>query len=224
MAEHERECFARALECPVEGITPWDLLQGPPDKAAVEGSDLLLVGGSGSFSTLDELPWIRKFFDFITSTVIPGEIPTFASCFGFQAIIRAGGGTMVRDPSRAEVGTYTISLSAEGLKDPLLGGLGPSFAAQLGHKDHATSLPAGTQLLASSERSPFQALRVDGTQILGTQFHPELDQEANIYRYEAYRAAYRGSAADDDDEVLDRMLPSPGATSLLPTWAAQVLA
>lgn len=224
MARHEQECFARALELPLEQIRPWDLLQGPPGEGELAEGQLLLVGGSGSYSTLDDLPWIGAFFDFISEVVIARSIPTFASCFGFQAIVRAGGGEVVRDPSRAEVGTFEIRVSPAGSSDSLVGPLTPSFPAQLGHKDHATGLPAGTLHLAGSERSPFQALRVAGTHIFGTQFHPELDREANIYRYAAYRAAYAGSSADDDDDVLSGMTESPEATALLPRWAAEVAA
>ncbi len=77
--------------------------------------------------------------------------------------------------------------------------------------------------LAGSERSPFQAARIDGTSIFATQFHPELDREGNAYRYMAYRAAYSGSAADDDDAVLAAMRETPEATALLPRWLEEVL-
>ena len=222
MARHEHECFARALNVATDQVTPWDLLQGPPTVELLDEGPLLLVGGSGSYSTLDEVPWISSFFDFLSDVVIARSLPTFASCFGFQSIVRAGGGKMVRDPSRAEVGTFEVTVCGSGLDDSLIGTLGPSFPAQLGHKDHAVELPAGTSHLASSQRSPFQALRIDGTHIVGTQFHPELDRAANIYRYKAYRASYQGSAADDDSDVLAGMAESSEATSLLPRWAAEV--
>jgi len=154
--------------------------------------------------------------------VIPQRLPTFASCFGFQAIVRAGGGEVVRDPSRAEVGTFDISVTPAGAADSLFSDLSRGFPAQLGHKDHATGLPSGCTHLAGSERSPFQALRIDGTQIVATQFHPELDRAANLYRYQRYRDAYAGSAADDDSEVVDGLLETPEATALLPRWAAAV--
>jgi len=152
------------------------------------------------------------------------QLPTFASCFGFQSIVRTGGGHIVRDPSRAEVGTFEIGVTSAGTDDPLFGSVSPTFPAQLGHKDHATGLPVGCIHLAASERSPFQALRIEGTHIVATQFHPELDRAANLYRYQRYRAAYEGSAADNDNEVEDGLTESPEATALLPRWAAEVAA
>jgi GMP synthase (glutamine-hydrolysing) len=222
MAQHEHECFARALEVSPSRIRCWDLLSGPPGPAELERREFLLVGGSGAFSTLDDHPWIGSFFDFLSDVVIAENIPTFASCFGFQSIVRAGGGDVVTDPTRAEVGTFSIELESAAATDPLFSALGPTFPAQLGHKDHATNLPAGCIHLAKSERSPFQAFRVQDTQIVGTQFHPELDREANLYRYQNYRAAYAGSSADNDDEVSAGLRESPEATSLLPRWAAAV--
>lgn len=223
MAEHERLCFAEALEVDPTLVIAHDLLAGAPSDADLASHPLLLVGGSGAFSTLDDDPWLGEFFDFLADVVIPRRVPTFASCFGFQALVRAGGGDMTRDPARAEVGTFDIHLTEPGHDDPLLAPFAPSFAAQLGHKDHATRLPAGMHHLAGSERSPFQAARIDGTSIFATQFHPELDREGNAYRFQAYRAAYSGSAADDDDAVLAAMRETPEATSLLPRWLEEVL-
>ena len=197
---------------------------GVPGPAELDQGELLLVGGAGDFSTLDDHPWIRSFFDFLSTVVIPQKIPTFASCFGFQSIVRAGGAEVIKDPSRAEVGTFPIDVTEAGGRDSLFGPIAGGFPAQLGHKDHATALPSGCIHLAGSERSPFQALRIEGTHIVATQFHPELDRAANLYRYQTYRAAYAGSSADNDAEVTDGLIDSPEATALLPRWAAEVLA
>ena len=130
----------------------------------------------------------------------------------------------MRDPSRAEVGTFGIEVTADGADDPLFSSLTAGFPAQLGHKDHATGLPSECIHLPGSERSPFQALRIEGTQIVATQFHPELDRAANLYRYQRYRDAYAGSAADNDDEVESGLTETPESTALLPRWAAAVAA
>lgn len=223
MAKHERVCFADALGVDSASVVGHDLLAGPPTDADLALHPLLLVGGSGKYSTLDEGEvWLRRFFDFLADVVIPRRVPTFASCFGFQALVRAGGGSMIRDPANAEVGTFEITLTDAGVADPLTGSYAPSFLAQLGHKDRADRLPAGMVHLGSSERAPFQAARVEGTSIVATQFHPELDRTGNAYRYEAYMDAYAGSSADNVDEVLAGMRETPEATSLLPRWVDEV--
>jgi len=224
MAQHEVDCFAAALGVEPASLNRWDLLRDVPDERALQRADLLLVGGSGDYSVLDNEPYIHRFLDFLANVVVAQNIPTFASCFGFQALVASAGGSMVRDPARAEVGTFTIQLTADGRRDPLLGALNSSFKAQLGHKDRAETLPSGMTNLACSDRASCQALRVDGTQIVATQFHPELTRADNAFRYKQYQASYASSAAGDSDEVLATLEESPEATALLPRWAAQALA
>ena len=222
MAAHERDCFARALQIPTERVVTHDLLSGPPDEALCRRYAALLIGGSGDHSVLGGGAFMPPFLDFLSDVVVAKAIPTFASCFGFQALALAGGGEVVTDEVRAEVGTYEIMLTEEGQADPLFGDLSPSFTAQLGHKDHVTRLPAGMTRLAFSEQSSHQALRVDGTPIVATQFHPELTRQDNTQRYLRYWEAY-GSGDPDNDPVLERMADSPHSTALLRRWVALTL-
>ena len=222
MAEHEQRCFADALQIPAESITLHDLLSGAPAQEVVDRHDAVLVGGSGDYSVLGGHDFLPAFFDFLANVVIGQSVPTFASCFGFQALVLAGGGDVVHDESRAEVGTYTLTVTEEGKQDPLFKALTPTFRAQLGHKDHAARLPAGMTNLASSESAPFQALRIDGHPIVATQFHPELTRKANTERYLRYWEAY-GTGNKDDDPVLKRMAESPESTALLTRWVEMTL-
>jgi GMP synthase (glutamine-hydrolysing) len=222
MAAHEHECFASALGVPTSTIAIHDLLTGLPTDADLE-ERILLVGGSGDYGVLDGEPFIHRFVDFLSDVVVARALPTFASCFGFQALVVAGGGTVIKDPDRAEVGTFDILLTEAGDQDSLLGPLGPKFAAQLGHKDRALDLPADLIHLAGSELVPYQAVRVRDTPIFATQFHPELDEQANRHRFEAYIEAYQGSAAEDLDGVLASLAPTPDATALLPRFVTEIL-
>ena len=222
MAQHEQECFANALRVPTDCISLHDLLAGPPTRGTMDTHDAVLVGGSGDYSVLGSHPFLRPFFDFLANVIIDQSVPTFASCFGFQALVLAGGGGIVHDEVRAEVGTYTLTVTEAGKNDPLFQTLAPAFRAQLGHKDHAERLPAGMTNLAASEAVPFQALRVDGLPIVATQFHPELTRTTNTERYLRYWEAY-GTGNQDDDPVLARMAESPEATALLSRWAEMTL-
>ena len=222
MAAHERGCFAQALGVGEETVVPWDLTSGTPTDAALQTADALLVGGSGQFSVLDDEPFVLRFIDFLADTVVRRKVPTFASCFGFQGLVVAGGGVVVEDKSNTEVGTFDVELTDEGSEDPLLGRLAPRFQAQLGHKDRADRLPAGMIHLARSARAPIQALRVAGTPIFATQFHPELTKEANIARYLRYWDEY-GDGDPADDPILKSMKDTPQASALLPRWVAEEL-
>lgn len=226
MAAHELTCFAQSLGVPQASIRSHDLLAGVPTEADLSVVDLLLVGGSGDYSVLGSHAWLGPFFDFLERVVVGRGFPTFASCFGFQGLVVAGGGEIVKDEANAEVGTYPVKVTEDGAADALLASLAPSFMAQLGHTDRAARLPAGVVHLAYSDQAPYQAFRVPGTPVIATQFHPELDREANTLRYMRYLENYRakGVSSDADDPVLRRMTESPHATALLPRWVDEVLA
>jgi GMP synthase (glutamine-hydrolysing) len=224
MARHEHDCFAATLGVPIEQVTCFDLLAGVPGPRDLDEHPMLLVGGSGAFSSLDSDPWLTAFFDFLTDVVVARKVPTFASCFGFQCMVMAGGGTMVRDPDNTEVGAYEIVLTEVGLADPLLGPCAPSFLAQEGHKDKATRLPVGLDNLGGSEGSPLQAFRIPDSQVVATQFHPELDRAANRFRYLSYLELYQGSSARYEEEIMQRIVETPVSSALLPRWVEAVSA
>jgi GMP synthase (glutamine-hydrolysing) len=218
-AAHEHACFAESLNVSLGDIQVHNLLSGPPSQESMENR-LLLVGGSGEFSVLDKHPFVRTFLQFLDQEVLQRKRPTFASCFGFQGLVIAGGGTVIHDSPNTEVGTFKITLTNAGCKDPLLGALAPSFNAQEGHKDRADQLPAGITNLAYSERAPFQAFRVDDAPIVATQFHPELSRAANTKRYLWYHERY-GQANVHEDDVLSTMEETPKATALLRRWVGE---
>ena len=222
---HELAAFRDALNLPGITIEPYDLLQGRPPRSLIEAHDCVLVGGSGDFGMGDakDHAWLREFIDLCGDLASDGS-PMFASCFGYQALVVAGGGRVETDKSRAEVGTFSIELTEAGHEDPLFGPLAPGFPAQFGHKDHALDVPAGMTNLARSERCPHQALRVEGKPIYATQFHPELSMEQNRERFLNYLEGYsQPDMVDTPEQVLARYVPTLEATSLLEAYARKVL-
>lgn len=214
MRGHEVECFVRRLEVEPGQVTALDVLNEPLDAHIFERFDALLIGGAGEFSVLDEFPHIKRTLDFIGEAATR-KFPTFGSCFGFQALSLALGGEVVRDPSRAELGTFEVALRGEAAADPLFTGLPDRFTAQQGHKDHVTKLPAGASHLAGSERSPFQAARFGDGLVWGTQFHPELTEADNRLRVLTYRERY----ALQLDAVLETLRASEHTHGLLARFA-----
>jgi GMP synthase (glutamine-hydrolysing) len=211
----EREAFARRLDVPLEHVVPFDLLGDRITYTEVtRGVDAVLVGGSGKFSVLDDEPWLPPFFD-VLGSLAGAQFPTFASCFGFQGLVIALGGEVDHDEPNAEVGTYTLNPTDHAGEDPVFGHLPESFAAQLGHKDRAVVWPDEAIHLASSERCPYQALRV-GTRVYATQFHPELTADDNRFRFERYLDDYMAVfGADRAQKMLEEFTPSPHSDALL---------
>ena len=219
MADHERSCFARTSGLPAERIACHDLLQGPPGWAVVRNHDVLSVGGSGDFYVSKrDLPHFDAFLDLLREVVATGH-PMFASCFGYQSLVAALGGEVVHEPENSEVGTYELTLTPEGREDPLLGQLPARFWAQMGHKDRANTHGGGLPNLASSERSPLQALRIPNQPIWATQFHPELDRQANQDRFEHYLRGYSAHMTREEQEaVRARSYESAEVTALFPAF------
>ena len=222
MSTQEHDCFARTLGVASEQVVAHSLLNGVPDAGMLEEANALLVGGSGQFSVLDNEAWVKAFLDFLSEVVVGQRKPTFASCFGFPGLVLAGGGEVVGDKDNTEVGTFELTLSEAGKADPLFGALPSHCKVQLGHKDRAERLPSGMTHLASTARAPYQALRVEGTPIVATQFHPELQKQDNINRYLRYWEEY-GSGDPGNDPVMRSMDDSPAASELLPRWVRDEL-
>lgn len=215
MAEQEHRCFVSRTGLPREAIACHDLCAGPPTIAELERHDALMVGGSGEFYISKEnLPEFDAFMEFLREVVERGR-PAFFSCFGYQSLVRALGGSLIHDPPSAEVGTYELTLTEPGKADPLFGYLPERFMAQMGHKDRASRVPDGTLNLASSERSPYQALCIPGKPIWATQFHPELDRSTNLERFNRYQDKYGPLSGEECDAVRARFGDSPEASTLL---------
>ncbi len=185
MRSQEIGCFSRALSVDRSRIAIHDLLTGPPTLKQLASVDAVLLGGSGDYSVAEGGPWLEPALDGMRELVETGT-PTFASCWGFQAMAKALGGEVVTDIAHAELGSIEMHLTAAGRADPLFAPLGDRFLAAAGHQDCVIRLPENAILLASSDRVQNQAFRVDGKPIYCTQFHPELNREALLERLVAY--------------------------------------
>lgn len=214
--QEEVESFARHAELPIEAFTPHNLLDGPPARGAASGFDAIFIGGSGEYCVSNrDLPHQDLFLGELREWVALKR-PLFASCFGFQCLVEALGGSIVYDPLMMEVGSYELELTDAGEQDQLLGTLPPRFTAQMGHKDRAERLPDGVVNLASSRQSPIQAFHIPETPIWATQFHPELDWQTNKGRFLRYAEGYSSHMAPDEFQTtLQTFRPSPESNRLL---------
>lgn len=224
MRRQEVRCFARALECAESQFEVVDLIAGVPADELLARADVVLLGGSGDFSVAGGGSWLPAAL-VAMQKLCDGSIPTFASCWGFQALSKALGGEVVTDQTRAELGTVGVRLTAAGLRDPVFASLGPQFDAQMGHQDIVTRLPRDARLLASSDRVENQAFCLPGKPIYATQFHPELDQAALIERVHAYPQYIRRIAGTSvDDFIKQSCRETPQSNQLLKRFVAHVLA
>jgi GMP synthase (glutamine-hydrolysing) len=211
MLEHERECFIATTGREVEELHFRNVMGGVPAVEEVTAYDAVVIGGSGDFSVVER---DQDFFEPLAGllrSLVGLSFPTFGCCFGFQLLVDAMGGAVIRDPENSELGSFDVELTDEGARDALFGQLPQTFIAQMGHFDRAEELPVGVLNLVSSEKCGFQALRVLGAPIWATQFHPELDEQGNRKRCVAYIKEF--------GEIEGyQALPSPEALTILPRF------
>ena len=224
---HEHACFSARMGLHPDQVHCVSIFDTDLFTLDLHATDAILVGGAGQYSVLDDIPAIRRFVDFLAFVATDpstSELPLFASCFGFQALVLGLGGTVIEDAPHAEVGSYQLHLKPAATRDALFGRLPTSFMAQLRHKYRADSLPAGLADLAGSERCPHQAVRVIGRPQVATQFHPELAASDNRSRFLRYMPEYGklfGKAAAK--ERLDSHVPSVEANALLEKFTVDVV-
>jgi len=218
MGPHETASFRRVMASLPTEIAVFDLLSRPLLARDLDGVDLVLMGGSGSYSATSTEPWLKTALDSLR-LVHASRVPAFASCWGFQGMAAAMGGEVIRDRSRAEVGTYEVALTPAGRADPVFSYLGSRFRAQLGHEDLVETLPPRTTLLASSARVAHQAYRFEDAPIYCTQFHPELDAAGLCSRLAEYPRYAEEVTGCTMEEVLARFQDAREAEELVARFA-----
>ncbi|MCA9073448.1 MAG: type 1 glutamine amidotransferase [Planctomycetaceae bacterium] len=229
MRSHEVECFSRALKTTPAQIAVLDLLNAQPSAAQLAETDVVLLGGSGHYSVVDETSvadppadWLRRALD-VMRNLHERRQPTFASCWGFQAMARALGGRVIHDATMAEIGTHELTLTPAGHEDPIFGPLSDQFLGQMGHEDHVIELPPNATLLASTGQVTHQAYRLDDAPIYCTQFHPELNRSDLLRRLDAYPEYIRHLTGMSIEEFASTVKDASETEALLPRFVKHVL-
>ena len=131
---------------------------------------IVAMGGPMSVNDDAELPWLTEEKRAIGAAVRAG-MPYFGACLGVQLLAASLGARHYSGP-QPDVGVLPVTLTEEGVADPLFAGLPRSFPTLQWHGD-TFDLPDGATLLASSPAYPNQAFRV-GRAAYGVQFHVEV--------------------------------------------------
>lgn len=133
---------------------------------------LVVLGGPMNVDQTDEYPYLAPEVEAIEEFVRM-DVPVLGICLGSQLIAKALGACVRKNP-RKEIGWYDLSTTAEGKKDPLLGGFGPVEKVFQWHGD-TFDVPSGAARLAESPLCANQAFRY-GDKVYGFQFHLEVDE------------------------------------------------
>ena len=152
-----------------------------------------------------------------TKSAVEAGIPTLGVCYGHQLLAYALGGEVDNNPHGTQEGTTIIQLTAEGQADPLLGGLGAGFEAQVSHAQSVLKLPPGATCLAYDDWDANQAFRI-GANAWGVQFHPEMDADmARAYIHA--ESAELIAEGQNPEQILATVRETPVAAQILKRFA-----
>ena len=210
----EQHCFLEVGGLDPEQVAFHNLVHRPHITwNDVAGFDVLLVGGAGVHSATETYDFTRPLEEVVLRWLETGR-PFLGSCWGHHFLARVLQGELVTDPEREEVGTFDITVTDAGRRDPLFQDLPDTFPAQLGHHDRVAMPGPDLHELAYSERCRFQAVRYRDLPVYGTQFHCEMEERHIRERLAMYQGEYLPGV--DPAEALDRILrPGPDAPRVL---------
>jgi len=126
---------------------------------------IVLSGGPSSVLDADA-PFAHR-------EVLELGVPVLGICYGLQWMCQQLGGVVEASDDR-EYGRAQLKLERRG--DPLFAGLEdrPARTVWMSHGDRVLRLPEGFERIASSDNSPFAAVRHRERPLYGIQFHPEV--------------------------------------------------
>ena len=107
----------------------------------------------------------------IDLTPVKGRLPLLGVCYGAQYLAHFYGGEVSPAPSR-EYGRAMLTVKRA--DDPLMQGLPSPTQVWMSHGDTIPRVPAGYEVIASTDDVEMAAYRIAGEQTWGIQFHPEV--------------------------------------------------
>jgi len=215
MRSQEVTCFCQALGCEPTRMETFDLTSGEQlSRPLLDEFDVVLIGGSGDYSVAEGGPWWPA-AETSMQLLYDTAKPTFASCWGFQALARALGGYVVTDLSRAEVGTITVTLNEPAFDDPVFAAAPREMLVQSGHQDIVDRIPEDAVCLVSSDRVANEAMTFPGRPIYATQFHPELTRAHLVQRIITYPQYIEKTVEVGLDEFIAGFRETPECNLLL---------
>ena len=163
--------------------------------------DAVMVFGGAMHPDQDaEHPWLGGEVAFIAEALSQG-VPTIGVCLGAQLVARAAGAG-VGPAERPEVGWFTVELSDDGARDPVVGVLPPRVDAFQWHY-YTFELPDGAVQLAANANAR-QAYRL-GDRTWAIQFHAEVERHM-LDRWFVEGADELPKPRDEIEAETDRLL------------------
>ncbi len=221
--DEEHQSFARYSNLNPEQIHVHNVFDKPnfqPD--IVDGFDALYVGGASEANVLlpNKYIFVEDCLELIRYAA-DRNVPTFASCFGFQLAILAFGGTILSRETDYEMGSIPITLTNLANVDKVYKGIKSGFSALSIHRQYAVELPSKLDLLAYTANC-LHSFKVRDKDMWAFQFHPEVDRATVFERLEIYKEKYTENE-QHFQSVLDSLVETPESHQLMANFVDRVL-
>jgi GMP synthase (glutamine-hydrolysing) len=162
--------FAEAMAARAVRLDEWRVAETDDPPGDPFGYDAVMTFGGAMHPDSDgDHAWMGPQKELLGRLLDRG-MPLLGACLGSQLLGAAAGAAPTR-ASEPEIGWHRVEVTSEGLDDPVIGPLAPSFEAFQWHS-YEVPLPPGAASLATSPVS-LQAWRV-GEAAYGIQFHAEV--------------------------------------------------
>jgi len=138
--------------------------------APKEFDAIIVTGGRDSIGDSKYFQYLKIEAEFLLRAMNL-RVPILGICLGCQIIADALGGIV--SVSSFELGWIKITLTTEGVENPLFRNVPMSFHAFERHRDEIIYLPPAAIRLAESDSCKIQAFQYKDKPIWGVQFHPE---------------------------------------------------
>ncbi len=139
-------------------LCPWDM---PAEKVLAFNPRGFILSGGPSSVYAEGAPVLPDY-------VLESGLPVLGICYGMQLITYSLGGKVSPSGQREYGLAHITTVVPNRLLEP------GSQAVWMSHGDRIESLPAGFEILASSDNSPAAAMGCPDRSIFGVQFHPEV--------------------------------------------------
>jgi GMP synthase (glutamine-hydrolysing) len=183
--------FAAAVQLhrPDIRCTPLNIADGEalPLGAALADFDGVMLPGS-PLHIYDRTSIVTRQIDFARAVFAAG-IPVRGSCWGLQLATVALGGSVRCNPRGRELPIVrAISVTEAGRAHPLLASRPAVFDALCSHLDEIETLPPNSQVLATNELSPIQAIST------------QTPWRGQLYRHAVSPGAHSGGLGSSDGD------------------------
>lgn len=212
LADFEKKLIIRQTNLPPNKFLSHNFLTARrlPELNGV--SHVIMTGSSTNVSDGEQswFPAGRK----VVAWCRRAEIPFLGICFGLHFLAFTGGGKIVKNKNRAELGA--VKIATRNTAGTFFDFLPRSFLANEAHSDFVTHLPAGFRSLGSSASCPIQIIAHRTLPLFGLQFHPEHNQNSIKTYLNFYDERYD---AETVQKIVSSMVESPPAVkSIIPRF------